>query len=177
MQVLNATTIRTLEEVSAGNGIPACFLTAECERIMQHAVPCMDQWQPGCHGALAIYLAHPGLLMDGNHHVAAHLLQQDADLALPGGQTASFCDLFASHAAPAMRQILLGRSMLRTRRPAATAKLEAAIQDLLAKPQQPSIISNLQQKVQSALRKQASPHKQHSPRSSSCSERIPAVHR
>ena len=58
--VLASTTLRTLQQLAQGHGVPACFTTSECERLMRHNVPCMDQWAPLYHGALAIYLAHPG---------------------------------------------------------------------------------------------------------------------
>ena len=58
--VLASTTLKTLQQLSQGHGVPACFTTSECERLMRHNVPCMDQWAPLYHGALAIYLAHPG---------------------------------------------------------------------------------------------------------------------
>ena len=58
--LLASTTLKTLPQVAQGHGIPSCFTTSECERLMRHGVSCMDQWAPLYHGALAIYLAHPG---------------------------------------------------------------------------------------------------------------------
>ena len=119
-----------------------------------------------------------GLLMDGKHQTAVSLLRHYPTLALPGGEPASLQDLFASHAAPAMRQLLRAESMLRTKRPAATSELEAAITELLeVQPLQPSFLGGLQHQIQRGLHKASPPRKEQAQCSSPCAGGIPAVHR
>ena len=77
---------------------------------------CMDAWEPLYHGALACYLACPALLLDGRHRAAVQILRQHATLALPSGQQADLCQLLGQHAAPAMRALLMKRSISDTER-------------------------------------------------------------
>ena len=119
-----------------------------------------------------------GLLMDGKYQTAVFLLRHYPTLALPGGGSASLQDLFASHAAPVMRQLLRAESMLGTKQPAATARLEAAINALLeVQPVQPSSLGGLQHKVQRVLPKASPPRQEQAQCSSLCASGIPAFHR
>ena len=143
---------------------------------MVHA--CVLFCTASCSKQLMLLDLRAGLLMDGRHTTAAFLLQQYSTLALPGGTSASLRDMFASHAAPAMRQLLRAESMLRTKRPAATARLEADITALLeVQPVQPSFLGGLQHKVQRVLHKASPPRKEQAQCSSPCAGGIPAVHR
>ena len=84
---------------------------AEHNTMVQGHMACMDAWEPLHHGALACYLACPALLLDGRHRAGVQILRQHATLALPAGQQAGLCQLLGQHAAPAMRALLLKRSI------------------------------------------------------------------